>query len=134
MSNPKIIKLKTFIKKSGNLLPIEFNKKFPITVKRIFFIFGKKDKMRGDHAHKKCSQLFIPISGKIVLIIKRKNKKIEIILNSKNSKAVLVPPLEWCKLKFLTTNAIIMVACDRKYEFSDYIEKYNDFLKIKKNI
>ena len=134
MITPKIIKLKTYLKKSGNLLPIEFNKKFPITIKRIFFIFGKKNKLRGDHAHKKCSQLFVPISGKTVLIIKKKNKDIEVILDSKNIKATLVPPLEWCKLKFLTKNAIVMVACDRKYEFNDYIEEYNDFLKIKKNI
>ena len=117
-----------------NLLPIEFNKKFPITIKRIFFIFGKKNKLRGDHAHKKCSQLFVPISGKTVLIIKKKNKDIEVILDSKNIKAILVPPLEWCRLKFLTKNAVVMVACDRKYEFNDYIEEYNDFLKIKKNI
>ena len=134
MITPKIIKLKTYLKKSGNLLPIEFNKKFPIMIKRIFFIFGKKNKLRGDHAHKKCSQLFVPISGKIVLIIKKKNKEIEIILDSKNIKAILVPPLEWCRLKFLTKNAVVMVACDRKYEFNDYIEEYDDFLNIKKNI
>ena len=134
MITQKIIKLKTYLKKSGNLLPIEFNKKFPIMIKRIFFIFGKKNKLRGDHAHKKCSQLFVPISGKTALIIKKKNKEIEIILDSKNIKATLVPPLEWCKLKFLTKNAIVMVACDRKYEFNDYIEEYNDFLHIKKSI
>ena len=64
----------------------------------------------------------------------RKNKEIEIILDSKNIKAILVPPLEWCRLKFLTKNAIVMVACDRKYEFSDYIEEYDNFLKKKKNI
>ena len=26
-----------------------------------------------------------------------------------------------------------MVACDRKYEFNDYIEKYSDFIKIENN-
>ncbi len=134
MNTLKIIKLKTFTKTSGDLLPIEFNKKLPIIVKRIFFIFGKKNKIRGDHAHKKCAQLFIPISGKIALVIKKKKKNLEIILDSKKNNAALVPPLEWCKLKFLTKNAIIMVACNRKYEFNDYIEKYNDFLKIKRDI
>ena len=134
MDTLKIIKLKNYIKTSGSLLPIEFNKKFPIIVKRIFFIFGKKNKIRGDHAHKKCVQLFIPISGKTALIIKNKNKNREIILDPKKNKAALVPRLEWCKLRFLTKNAIIMVACNRKYEFNDYIEKYNDFLKIKRDI
>ena len=44
MSEVKIIKLKYFIKKSGTLVPINFNNKFPIKVKRIFYIFGKKNK------------------------------------------------------------------------------------------
>ena len=33
---PKIFNFKKFVKKSGKRLPITFDKKFPITVKRIF--------------------------------------------------------------------------------------------------
>ena len=40
---PKIFNFKKFMKKSGKLLPITFDKKFPITVKRIFFVYGKKN-------------------------------------------------------------------------------------------
>ena len=29
-----------------------------------------KNKIRGDHAHKKCSQLFMAVSGKMILNIK----------------------------------------------------------------
>ena len=133
MNEVEIIKLKSFTKKSGTLVPINFNNKFPIKVKRIFYIFGKKNKYRGDHAHKKCKQLFIPVSGNIALIMKKNDKKKTIVLNSKNNRAILVPNLIWCRLKFLTKNAIVLVACDRKYEFSDYIEKYTDFKRIKKN-
>ena len=63
----KHFKFKKFMKKSGMLIPIELNKKFPIKIKRIFIIYGKKNYIRGDHAHKKCSQFFIPIFGKIVV-------------------------------------------------------------------
>ena len=38
MNKVKVIKLKSFTKKSGTLLPINFDNKFPIKVKRIFFI------------------------------------------------------------------------------------------------
>ena len=72
MSKIKIIKLRSYKKKRGKLIPISFDKKFPINVKRIFYIFGKKNEYRGDHAHKKCKQLFIPISGNISLILKVK--------------------------------------------------------------
>jgi c-di-GMP-binding flagellar brake protein YcgR len=64
--------------------------------------------------------------------MKRHDKEEIITLNSKNDKAILVPNLTWCRLKFLTKDAIVLVACDRKYEFKDYIEKYKDFRKIEK--
>ncbi len=133
MNEVEIIKLKSFTKKSGTLVPINFNNKFPIKVKRIFYIFGKKNKYRGDHAHKKCKQLFIPVSGNIALIMKKNDKKKTIVLNSKNNRAFLVPNLIWCRLKFLTKNAIVLVVCDRKYEFNDYIGNYTNFKKIEKN-
>ena len=77
MQSPRIIDLKKFTKLSGKLLPITFNNKFPIKVKRMFFIYGKKKYKRGDHAHKKCSQVFIPIKGKIKINMKyRKTEKI----------------------------------------------------------
>ena len=133
MNKIKIIKLKSFTKKSGKLVPLNFNSKFPIPVKRIFYIYGKKNSYRGDHAHKKCKQLFIPISGKVELIIKKDNKEDLFSLYPEKNQAILIPNLYWCSLKFITSNAVIMVACDRKYEFNDYIEKYSDFIKIENN-
>jgi len=130
MDKIQIVKLKSFTKKSGKLVPLNFDNKFPITVKRIFYIYGKKNNHRGDHAHKKCKQLFIPISGKIGLFIKKNGKDKTIILNSKSNKGILVPNLYWCRLKFLTTNGIVMIICDREYEFQDYIERYSEFKKI----
>ena len=58
MKLPKIINIKKFTKKSGNLLPITFNNKFPIKVKRIFLLYGKKKYKRGDHAHKNVLRFF----------------------------------------------------------------------------
>ena len=116
----------------GQSQPIDFNKELPIKIKRLFYIFGKKNSLRGDHAHKKCCQLFFPIKGNVDLIINEGNKKKIIRLNPKNNIAVLIYNLVWCKLKFLNNNSIIMVGCDRGYEFKDYIEQYDDFLKIVK--
>ena len=67
MKKIKKIKIKSFESFSGKLIPISFNKKFPFLIKRIFFLHGIKNKTRGDHAHKKCSQLFMAVSGKMIL-------------------------------------------------------------------
>jgi len=124
----KIFNFKKFKNISGELLPITFNKKFPIKVKRIFFIYGKKKYKRGDHAHKKCSQVFYPLFGKVQITIQAKKLKKNIILNYKENRAMLVFPKTWCDIKFLTKNSIILVLCDYKYDFNDYIESYEDFV------
>ena len=131
MTKEKIIKIKSYKKKGGLLLALDLKKTFPIEIKRVFYIFGKKNLIRGDHAHKKCKQIFIPIIGKTELKIKDNTKEKKIILSKKDI-AILVPNLTWCSLKFSDKNSVVMVACDRKYEYNDYIEKYSELLKILK--
>ena len=132
MKLPKIFNLKKFTKKSGKLLPITFNKKFPIKVKRIFIIHGKKNYIRGDHAHKKCSQVFFPIMGKIKINMKYKKTEKSINLSHKGSKALLVPPRIWSSVEFLNTNSVVLVLTDYEYDFKDYIETYKEFIAFQK--
>ena len=132
MKLPKIFSLKKFTKKSGKLLPITFNNKFPIKVKRIFFIYGKKNYIRGDHAHKKCSQVFFPIMGKIKISMKYKKTEKSINLSHKGSKALLVPPRIWSSVNFLSNNSIALVLTDHKYDYKDYIETYKEFITFQK--
>ena len=98
-------------------------------VKRIFFLYGKKNKTRGEHAHKKCSQFFIPIYGKVILNIKTPNTIKKIMLNHLSKTAVLVPAKYWCGVKFISKNSILMVACDQYYDFNDYLETFDEYKK-----
>jgi|TARA_B100001063_G_C16671222_1_gene506468 dTDP-4-dehydrorhamnose 3,5-epimerase-like enzyme len=126
----KKIKFKVYKKKSGSLIPFSLKKNFPIKVKRIFIINGNKNFIRGDHAHKKCSQFLFPILGKIKVEHVSKDKAGSVLLDFSKKEGILLKPKTWCKIKFLTKNAILLVACDMEYQFSDYIESYQEFLKI----
>ena len=132
MKSPKIFNFKKFTKTSGKLLPITFNNKFPIKVKRIFIIYGKKKYIRGDHAHKKCSQIFIPIMGKIKINIKYKKTEKSINLSHNGSKALLVPPRIWSSVEFLNNKSVVLVLTDYEYDFKDYIETYKEFIAFQK--
>ena len=132
MKSPKIINFKKFTKKSGKLLPITFNNKFPINVKRIFVIYGKKKYKRGDHAHKKCSQIFVPLMGKIKINMKYKNTEKSVNLNHNETKALLVPPRIWSRVEFLKHNSVVLVLTDYEYDFKDYIETYKEFIAFQK--
>ena len=126
----KKIKFKSFKKNSGTLIAFSLLRDFPMKVKRFFVIHGKKNFTRGDHAHKKCSQFVFPVLGKIRIdCISKKGKK-KIILDFKRKEGYLLKPKTWCKIKFLTKNAVLLVACDMEYAFDDYIEDYSNFLKI----
>ena len=129
MQKIRKIRIKSFTKSTGKLIPINFNKQLPIKVKRIFFLYGKKNKTRGEHAHKKCSQFFIPVQGKIILNIKTSKIRKKIILNHLSKTAVLVPPKYWCGVKFISKNSILMVVCDKYYNFNDYIESFEKYKK-----
>ena len=133
MKKIRKLRLKSYSKLSGKLIAINFDKKFPINVKRVFFIYGKKNKIRGDHAHKKCSQFFYPILGKIKINVEYKSIKKSFLLSHKKSKALLVPPKVWCSVEFLSKDSIIIVFNNYKYDFNDYIESYEEFINYYNN-
>ena len=121
---------KQFKKKSGTLVPFSLIKDIPFKTKRIFIIYGNKNFVRGNHAHQRCSQFLVPIYGSIDVEYENNIIKTTKKINYINKQGLLLKPKTWCKIKFKTNNSILMVFCDREYEYQDYIEKYNDFLKI----
>ena len=123
------VKFKSFKKKSGTLIAFSLKKSFPINVKRIFIINGKKNFIRGDHAHKKCSQILYPVLGKFIISVVFNNRKKKYILDSKKIKSLLLPPKTWCSIKFLNQKSSLLVLTDYEYDFKDYIETFDDFLK-----
>ena len=129
MKKIRKFRLKSFSKSTGKLIPISLNKQFPIKAKRIFFLYGKKNKTRGEHAHKKCSQFFIPIQGKFILNIKTPKTKKRIVLSHLSKNALLLPPKYWCGVKFINKNSILMIVCDKYYNFNDYIENFEKYKK-----
>ena len=129
MKKIKKIKIKSYSKSSGKIITMSFDKNFPIKVKRAFFLYDKKGKIRGDHAHKKCAQFFYPVLGKFMLKVQTHKKNVKILLKDSAEKGVLVPPKHWVSVKFLSKNSSLMVICDQLYNANDYI---NNFIEYKK--
>ena len=123
-------KFNKYIKKSGTLVPFSLNKEIPFKTKRIFIIYGNKNFVRGNHAHFKCKQFLVRIYGSMTIEYENSTIKNKIKIDYKNKEGFLLEQKTWCKIKFNTNHSILMVFCDREYEFNDYIEKYKDFLKI----
>lgn len=121
---------KKYKKKSGTLVPFSLLKNIPFKTKRIFIIYGNKNFVRGNHAHHKCKQFLVPIFGSMKIEYENKSGKNQIDIDYKKKRGILLLEKTWCKIKFKTNQCILMVFCDREYEFSDYIEDYKEFLDL----
>jgi len=126
-----IKKINFFKDNRGKLGSLDHKKFKCFSIKRTFFInFFKNNVTRGKHAHKRCSQFIICISGKI------KIKTIDSKLNKKNfilsdfDKGIYIKPLVWVEITSLKSNTSIICFADRKYEKLDYINSFTEFKKI----
>ena len=117
-------RLKTQKDKRGSLIVYEKNL---FKIKRIFVITGKKNVIRGNHAHKNTIQLLVNINSKCKLSLT--NKKSKNITFSKEGDYVVCSKKTWLKIKFIKEGSI-MVLCDKMYKKSDYIDNIEDFKKL----
>lgn len=110
---------------NSNLLIIDkLDNKFKI--KRIFFLTAHKKVLRGDHAHKKCTQAFFSVKGNFYIECTNQNGKKKKINIKQGKKLEIIKPMTWVKV-FLKKNDICGVLCDRYYEEKDYIRDYKKF-------
>ena len=127
INSVKLIKFPIFKEDNGDLSVFEENvDAIPFTIKRIFNVRSDKGSIRGQHAHRLCSQLIICSIGSVeVLCDDSSNKKV--FLLDKPNYGLLVPPGIWAEQNYIKHNSTITVICDRPYESEDYITDYNLF-------
>ncbi len=116
--------LKTFIDKRGNLTVIE--NVLPFQIKRVFYIYGVDDSIRGGHRHHKTIQAAVCIKGECK-IFNNDNQEEEVYHLDKPSKCLILEPKDWHKMYDFSEDAILMVFASENYDENDYIFKgYDD--------
>ena len=132
INKPKILRYSIYPEFNGTLIPFYTNKHFPkyFKLRRFFLLYGKKKYSRADHAHKKCSQIIIPLRGKIYITIKSGKYSKKYVLGVYKKNCLLVPPYNWIKINFQKNEDSLLTLCDFKYDKREYISNYQNFLKI----
>ncbi len=117
-----LVDLTTHTDVRGNLTVIE--KVVPFDIKRIFYIYGVDDSVRGGHRHKKTIQALICIQGSCEIFNDNGSNTQTFTLN-KPSKCLILNPEDWHTLSNFSQDAILMVLASEYYKEEDYIfEKY----------
>ncbi len=125
----QLIDFQIFKRNSAVLAAASLENEIPWQVKRIFFIESKSAEIRGDHAHRRCSQYFVRTAGNVEIYCWDGSHDVKFHLDSL-SQALLVPPGIWVKL-VMSELSSISVLTDRLYEESDYLNNQEEFIMFK---
>lgn len=112
------IDLKTFTDSRGNLTVIE--KIVPFGIKRIFYIYGVDNSVRGGHRHHKTIQAAVCIQGECK-IYNNDGSKEEVFILDKPNKCLVLETQDWHKMYDFSPDAILMVLASEYFDESDYL-------------
>lgn len=115
----------------GDLSFGEYDQHLPFIPNRYFIVYNVPTKqIRGEHAHKKCHQLLICVSGSCTAMVDDGNVREEYQLNQPH-KALYVPPMVWAAQFNYSKEAVLLVLASDQYDPDDYVRDYSAFLSEK---
>lgn len=112
--------------RNGVLCVYECGQRVPFDIRRVFTVLAGAGDVRGDHAHKQCTQLLVCVSGEILVSCDDGTVVTQYRLDDMGM-GLLIPPGLWAKEEYVKGGSVLMVFCDRVYEADDYIRNYDDF-------
>jgi UDP-2-acetamido-3-amino-2,3-dideoxy-glucuronate N-acetyltransferase len=129
----EVIRLGNASDARGSLMAIDFIHFTHFDVKRVFYVYDvPTSHVRGEHAHKACSQFLIALSGSIKVLLDDGYTRTEVTLRSP-IEGLLVPPMVWSTQFEFSQGAMLAVLASEAYDANDYIRKYSEFIEVKVN-
>ena len=114
----------------GLLVVGEAGAQLPFTPARLFVITqAPADAIRGQHAHRRCHQVVIALSGSCRAVLNDGAGRDELTLDSA-LEGLYVPPLLWLELSAFAPGTVVLVLASEPYDADDYIRSLPEFLQI----
>lgn len=126
-----VIELRQIQDRAGSLTPVTVNVDIPFKIPRIFYIYdipGGKD--RGGHAHKELHEFLVAVSGSFEVELADGKIKRTVVLNRPYFGLHVLPGI-WAAEKGFSSGAVCLVLTSDKYDETDYIKGYSDYLAFK---
>lgn len=113
----------------GDLTVGEFASDMPFVPKRYFIVYDvPSEKVRGQHAHKKCRQFLVCVKGSVKVAVDDGKTRSEYLLDSPE-KGLFIPPMAWGAQYAYEKNTVLLVFASHPYDNEDYIRDYNEWLE-----
>lgn len=128
MEKPTIIELPKISDPRGNLSVIEEFKNIPFKIERTYWIYdvpgGEK---RGGHAYRENQEFIVALSGSFDVVIDDGKERKLFHLN-RSYYGLFIPNGFWREMSNFSTNSLALVLSSTKYDESDYIRDYQEFI------
>ena len=127
-----IIKFNQLGDERGHLVVVEGGKDIPFEIARVFYIYGSdNDVVRGQHANKKSEFVLINVSGKSKVKIDYGDSS-EVIDLSEPHMGVYIPNMVWKDMYDFSSDSVLLVLSNMKYDSEEYIRDYQEYLDLLK--
>jgi UDP-2-acetamido-3-amino-2,3-dideoxy-glucuronate N-acetyltransferase len=117
----------------GALTVADFNKFVPFPVVRMFYVREvPPGTMRGQHAHYRCTQYMVCLSGRLQITVADGNSQRSFELAAGNG--ILIEPGIFATETYLDADSLMMALCDRPYEKEDYIHDMDELRRFRAGV
>lgn len=113
----------------GSLTVAESHRNIPFAVQRVYWVYDVPGgESRGGHAHRKCRELIIAVSGSFDVTLDNGKEKLTFHLNHPYQ-GLLVETDVWRTLDDFSSGSVCLVLASEPFEEADYIRNYEEYLK-----
>ena len=127
-NNERVIQLPKIFDERGNLSFIEGNGHIPFTIERVYWIYDVPGgEFRGSHAFRQQEEFIVALSGSFDVVLHDGINERKYQLN-RSYKGIYVPRMMWRRLENFSTNSLCLVLSSTRYDESDYIRDFKEFL------
>ena len=133
IKNVKIIELPKFTDPRGNLSFVEQLNHIPFEIKRTYWIYDVPGgESRGGHAFRQNEEFIVALSGAFDVIVDDGKERKTFALN-RSYYGLYIPAGMWREMANFSTNSLALEFGSIHYDRADYVEDYDQFLKLKSN-
>jgi len=118
LSDFRVTELPTFRDDRGLLTVMQ--EALPFEVRRVFWITGADNIVRGGHRHHKTRQALVAVAGNVVVSLNDGKRRQDVLLD-RQSRCLIVEPEDWHTMAF-DSGSILLVFASHLYDVDDYID------------
>ena len=124
-----LINLPRILDPRGNLTVAQAQEQVPFDIRRVYWVYDvPAGESRGGHAHKRCRELIVAVSGSFHVTLDNGTERKTFLLNHPYQ-GLLVNTDTWRTLEDFSSGAVCLVLAEDPFDEDDYIREYDEYLK-----